>query len=156
MNENNCLAKDVVVIGAGPAGSMCAYLLKKAGVECVLIDRATFPREKVCGGSLTHKAYTLLAETMPDLKYDYYPVRKLKLILAYSICVDTLLGPMVPTAVSGDRRREHTTATCSVWSNMWKRRKTVWKSPSQANITAAITTGFPVPTMTSWAMATSS
>ena len=81
MNENNCLAKDVVVIGAGPAGSMCAYLLKKAGVECVLIDRATFPREKVCGGSLTHKAYTLLAETMPDLKYDYYPVRKLKLMI---------------------------------------------------------------------------
>ena len=65
MKENNCLAKDVVVIGAGPAGSMCAYLLKKAGVECVLIDRATFPREKVCGGSLTHKAYTLLAERCP-------------------------------------------------------------------------------------------
>ncbi len=81
MTEKNCQTKDVVVIGAGPAGSTCAYLLRKAGVECVLIDHAAFPREKVCGGGLTHKAYTLLAEMMPDLEYEYYPVRRFKLMI---------------------------------------------------------------------------
>ena len=71
-----------MLCGVGPpAGSMCAYLLKKAGVECVLIDRATFPAKESHGGSLTHKGLSLLAETMPDLKYDYYPVRKLKLMI---------------------------------------------------------------------------
>lgn len=88
MIDNNCLTKDVVVIGAGPAGSMCAYLLKKAGLECVLVDRAVFPREKVCGGGLTHKAYTLLAEMMPDLKYDYYPVRRFKLMIGSKMVSD--------------------------------------------------------------------
>lgn len=81
MKKSICQAKDVVVIGAGPAGTTCAYLLKKAGVDCVLIDRANFPRDKVCGGGLTHKAYTLLAEMMPDLSYDYRSVRKMKLMI---------------------------------------------------------------------------
>ncbi|MBP5645301.1 MAG: FAD-dependent monooxygenase [Bacteroidales bacterium] len=34
---------DTLIIGAGPAGATCAYLLHKAGVECVLVDFATFP-----------------------------------------------------------------------------------------------------------------
>ena len=42
---------DVMIIGAGPAGSVCGYLLKKAGVDCLLVDHATFPRDKICGGA---------------------------------------------------------------------------------------------------------
>ena len=71
----------VVVIGAGPAGTTCAYLLKKAGIDCILVDHATFPREKICGGGLTPKAYHLLEELMPQLHYDYQPVRRLKLMI---------------------------------------------------------------------------
>ena len=81
MLDNQCQKTDVVIIGAGPAGTTCAYLLKRAGVDCVLVDYATFPREKVCGGGLTHKAYTLLSEMMPDLRYNYRSVRKLKLMV---------------------------------------------------------------------------
>ena len=65
---------DTLIVGAGPAGTTCAYLLRKAGVDCLLVDFATFPREKVCGGGLTPKAYTLLAELMPGLHYDYRTV----------------------------------------------------------------------------------
>ena len=60
MKETNYLTTEVVVIGAGPAGSTCAYLLKKAGVDCMLFDQAEFPRDKICGGGLTVKSYTLL------------------------------------------------------------------------------------------------
>lgn len=70
---------DTLIIGAGPAGATCAYLLRKAGVECALVDFATFPRDKVCGGGLTPKAYSLLAELMPNLKYDYRPITHIKL-----------------------------------------------------------------------------
>lgn len=71
----------VAIVGAGPAGSICGYLLTKAGVDCVLIDFAKFPREKVCGGGLTPKAYELLQELMPDLQYDYQGVKHFRLTL---------------------------------------------------------------------------
>ena len=72
---------DVVIIGAGPAGTVCGYLLKKAGVNCVIVDYATFPREKICGGGLTPKAYELLQELMPNLHYDYQGVKHFKLMM---------------------------------------------------------------------------
>lgn len=70
---------DVLVVGAGPAGSMCAYLLQKAGIPNILIDHATFPRDKICGGGLTPKCWKLLDELIPGLKYNYNSVRKFKL-----------------------------------------------------------------------------
>ncbi len=72
---------DVVIIGAGPAGTVCAYLLKKAGVDCILVDRVSFPRDKICGGGLTVKAYRLLEEIMPGLQYDYQSIRKARLTI---------------------------------------------------------------------------
>lgn len=70
---------DVLIVGAGPAGSVCGYLLKKAGIDCLLIDHATFPRDKICGGGLTPKAWHLLDELMPEFKYEYNSIRKIRL-----------------------------------------------------------------------------
>jgi len=44
---------DVVVVGAGPAGSILAYSLAKAGMEVVLLDKVRFPRGKTCGGGIS-------------------------------------------------------------------------------------------------------
>jgi geranylgeranyl reductase family protein len=43
---------DAIVVGAGPAGSVCAATLACAGRRVLLLDRATFPRDKVCGDCL--------------------------------------------------------------------------------------------------------
>ena len=43
---------DVVVVGAGPAGSTLAYHLAKAGIDVVLLDKVKFPRGKTCGGGI--------------------------------------------------------------------------------------------------------
>src|SRR5437588_3307053 len=51
---------DVAVIGAGPGGSTAAYRLACAGVRVLLIDKATFPRDKPCGGGVTLRAARLL------------------------------------------------------------------------------------------------
>lgn len=47
---------DVIVVGAGPAGSSTAYRLASAGASVLLVDRARFPRDKPCGGGLTGRA----------------------------------------------------------------------------------------------------
>ncbi len=48
-------AFDVVVIGAGPGGSASAYLLASAGMRVALIDKAAFPRNKLCAGMLSER-----------------------------------------------------------------------------------------------------
>ena len=53
---------DVIVSGAGPAGTLCATLLARAGVRVLLVDRAAFPRAKLCGDTLNPGAMRLLAE----------------------------------------------------------------------------------------------
>jgi geranylgeranyl reductase family protein len=53
---------DVVIIGAGPAGSSAAYFLARAGVKVLLLDKATFPRDKTCGEGLVPRARPILAE----------------------------------------------------------------------------------------------
>ena len=73
--------KEVLIIGGGPAGAMCGYLMKKAGIDCLVIDHATFPREKICGGGLTPKCWHLLDQLMPDLEYPYNPVNHLRIML---------------------------------------------------------------------------
>src|SRR5206468_4330316 len=47
---------DVIVVGAGPAGSTTAYRLARAGARVLLLDKARFPRDKPCGGGLTIRA----------------------------------------------------------------------------------------------------
>ncbi len=51
---------DVIIVGAGPAGSSAAQILAKQGFNVLLLDRVHFPREKICGDGLTPGAVKLL------------------------------------------------------------------------------------------------
>jgi menaquinone-9 beta-reductase len=55
-------AYDVVIIGAGPAGSSAAFFLTRAGLKVLLLDKADFPRDKTCGDGLTPRALPILSE----------------------------------------------------------------------------------------------
>ncbi len=59
---------DVVISGAGPAGSTCAMALAKAGLKVALLDKSTFPRDKVCGDAIPGRAVKTLYSI--DSKYE--------------------------------------------------------------------------------------
>lgn len=61
---------DVIIVGGGPAGSSCAWHLRRQGVDCLLLDKETFPRHKLCAGWIT-------PEVVEDLEIDIdsYPHR---------------------------------------------------------------------------------
>ncbi|HEX7009457.1 MAG TPA: FAD-dependent oxidoreductase [Phycisphaeraceae bacterium] len=54
---------DVAVIGAGPAGAMAAHQTAQRGARVLLVDKARFPRPKVCGGCLSAQALRILHDT---------------------------------------------------------------------------------------------
>lgn len=51
---------DVVVIGAGPAGAAAAHGLARSGLATLLVERRTFPRDKVCGGCVNGRSLGIL------------------------------------------------------------------------------------------------
>lgn len=56
---------DALIVGGGPAGSTCARVLARAGWNVLVLDRARFPRDKVCAGWVTPGVFRLL-ELDPD------------------------------------------------------------------------------------------
>lgn len=58
---------DVLIVGAGPAGSTLSHFLLKAGVDHILIDKASFPRDKICGDGITIDALNVLKRIHPEL-----------------------------------------------------------------------------------------
>lgn len=59
---------DVIVVGAGPGGSATAYYLAQAGLDVLVLEKTTFPREKVCGDGLTPRAVRQLLRMGVDVE----------------------------------------------------------------------------------------
>ena len=57
---------DVVVVGAGPGGTATAHALAQAGLDVLLLEKTSFPREKVCGDGLTPRAVKTLVDMGVD------------------------------------------------------------------------------------------
>lgn len=59
---------DALIVGGGPAGSTCARALVASGWRVIVIDRARFPRDKVCAGWLTPPVFDLLGLDPTDYR----------------------------------------------------------------------------------------
>ncbi len=56
---------DVVVVGAGPAGSIAAYECTKRGLKTVLLEKCTLPRDKPCGGAVMYRGLQIISGEIP-------------------------------------------------------------------------------------------
>jgi len=62
---------DVLVVGAGPSGSMLSYYLGLAGLNVLLTDKQVLPRYKACGGGITRRAAKLIPFDIDSIVEDY-------------------------------------------------------------------------------------
>jgi geranylgeranyl reductase family protein len=91
---------DIIVVGAGPAGSSCATILAQHGAKVLLLDKAKFPREKICGDCINPRSWRLfevlgVAESLRD--------RKLNVI--DSFCVTNSTGATITRRLKSVRDR---------------------------------------------------
>lgn len=59
------IQKDVLIVGGGPAGAACAWRLQQSGLDCLILDKASFPRYKLCAGWVNPSLFRSL-EITPD------------------------------------------------------------------------------------------
>ena len=64
-DQNKYRHFDVIIVGAGPAGATCALALQDSGLQVAMIDKAQFPRDKVCGDSIPAISVKLLDQIDP-------------------------------------------------------------------------------------------
>jgi geranylgeranyl reductase family protein len=57
---------DIIIAGAGPAGSGCARALRNAGLKVAILDKASFPRDKICGDAISTTAVEFLNKNYPE------------------------------------------------------------------------------------------
>lgn len=62
---------EVLIVGGGPSGSSCAWKLRQAGVDVMVLDKAEFPRHKVCGGWITPAVLSELDISLDDYQQQH-------------------------------------------------------------------------------------
>lgn len=62
--------KDLIIVGAGPAGSSAAYTAANAGLNVLILDKEKWPRYKACGGALSLRTINILKENRIDIRSD--------------------------------------------------------------------------------------
>ena len=73
--NSNTKHTPVFIAGAGPSGASAALKLNTLGIPCIIIDKATFPRDKICGDALSGKVIINLKRIDPDLLERFYESR---------------------------------------------------------------------------------
>lgn len=71
------MSNEIAIIGGGPGGVAAALALAKAGVPCTLLEKATFPRDKVCGDAISGKVVATLNRIDPSImaRFDGHPAQ---------------------------------------------------------------------------------
>jgi flavin-dependent dehydrogenase len=84
-------AVDVIIVGGGPAGSSCAWRLRRLGFESLVLDREVFPRDKLCGGWITPQVLADLELDPATYPHGFLNFRRLRIhIYGLSLFLSTV------------------------------------------------------------------
>ncbi|RMG68572.1 MAG: geranylgeranyl reductase family protein [Calditrichaeota bacterium] len=95
---------DLIVVGAGPAGTTTALYAHRQGLRVLLIDKKSFPRDKVCGDVIPGRAWPILQElglTEPLEALGILPLREARLVSPAGIPLHLQLPPCSPPYLNG-------------------------------------------------------
>ncbi len=79
---------DILIIGAGPAGTTCALALKDSGLKVALLDKSSFPRDKICGDAIPGPAFKVMRSISPDFEKELFAFAKKQ-----SITISKIIAP---------------------------------------------------------------
>lgn len=79
---------DVAIIGAGPAGCAAALGLRDKGLKVVMVDKALFPREKICGDAIPGPAIKALSLAMPFFDHEFTTLEGRQRIIRSTVNLD--------------------------------------------------------------------
>lgn len=88
---------DIVIVGGGPAGSSAGLVISKFSNSICIIDKATFPRPKLCAGIITQKTVQILKTILPDYEFEkYFSTNKISLFSQHNIkCEFSVKYPLI-------------------------------------------------------------
>ncbi len=88
---------DVLIVGGGPAGSTCAWRLREAGANVVLLDKRQFPRDKTCAGWITPPVVDLLRLDLDEYQQQHVlqPITRFRTGMIDGLEIDTDYGRVV-------------------------------------------------------------
>ena len=100
---------DLIVVGAGPAGSACAITAARAGAKVLLLEKDHFPRQKVCGEFVSPESLGLLHGFLEDGRFQSCPQ-----VVSSRIFLDnkTLALPVSPRSAKHSAFRSGSRAFC--------------------------------------------
>lgn len=75
---------EVCIVGAGPAGATLSHFLSKSKISHVLVDKASFPRDKVCGDGITVDVMHTLKRLDPELLQDF--IKDAQMLPSWGFC----------------------------------------------------------------------
>ena len=70
---------EVIIVGGGPAGAACASRLRQHQIDCIVLDRAVFPRNKPCAGWITPNVFNLLQVQPEDYPHNLVNFRSFEI-----------------------------------------------------------------------------
>ncbi len=104
---------DVIIAGAGPAGSACATLLAREGVNVLLLDKSKFPRDKICGDCINPASWTYF-----DLLGVTEALRRIDLRIIESIRIANLRGKEIVVKAPANSARPFFAMRRSILDNL--------------------------------------
>jgi len=100
------LTYDVIVVGAGPAGSIAAYECAKRGLTTLLLEKNSIPREKPCGGAVMYRGIRILRGRLPRSLVEQ-KIYGLRFALPNGTKSEFISDKMIGITVFRDRFDEH-------------------------------------------------